>query len=179
MSAVIASRYAKALMTLAAQEQQVEPVAQGLDEVAGLIRDSKELSGFLDNVRVPRAAKAHVMKALLDKAKLPALVNNFVLFIMEKRRLMLLGEIADHFHRLADERLGRAQAEVTVASALAPEQELRLKKQLEALAGKTVTLHVKVDPALLGGAVTRLGSTVWDGSLRHQLNQLRDSILKG
>jgi F-type H+-transporting ATPase subunit delta len=179
MSAVIAARYAKALMNLAAKEKQIEPVAQGLDEAAALIRDSQELAGLLDDVRVTHGAKQQVMRALLERAKLPALVNTFMRFIMQKRRLTLLPDMAEHFHRLADERLGRAQADVTVAAALSPDQEQRLKQQLEKLSGKTVTLHVKVDATLLGGAVTRIGSTVWDGSLRNQLNELREAILKG
>lgn len=179
MSAVIAARYAKALMNLAGKSNQVEPVAQGLDEVSALIDGSKQLSALLEDVRVTHAAKAQVMKALVEQAKLSPLVNTFVLFVMTKRRLGLLKDIAVIFKRLADERLGRAQADVTVATPLAADQEKTLKQDLEKLSGKTVTLHVKVDPAILGGAITRVGSTVWDGSLRNQLNQIRDSILKG
>lgn len=179
MSAVIAARYAKALMTLAAKAKKVEDVADGLDEVTALIADSKPLAAALANVRVTREAKEAVMKAVLTKAKVPDLVNTFVLFVMTKRRLALLPEISRLFHRLADERLGRAQADVTVATALPADQEKKLKKDLETLSGKTVTLHVNVDPAILGGAITRVGSTVWDGSLRNQLNQIRESILKG
>jgi F-type H+-transporting ATPase subunit delta len=179
VSAVIASRYAKALMNLAAKGGQVEPVAQGLDEIAALLRDSTTLSALLADVRVTRAAKERVVKGVLERAGLPELVNTFVLFIMNKRRLALLAEIAAHFHRLADERLGRAQAQVTVAAPLAPEQEQGLTGELERISGKTITLQVHVDSAILGGAITRVGSTVWDGSLRTQLNQLRETIVKG
>jgi F-type H+-transporting ATPase subunit delta len=179
MSAVIASRYAKALINLAAKDNQVDAVAQGLDEAAALLRESKALSDLMDNVSVTHLAKAQVMKTLLEQAQLPPLVSTFVLYVMQKRRLPLLEEIREHFYRLADERLGRAQADVTVAVPLAADQQQRLKQDLEQLSGKTVTLHVKVDPAILGGAVTRIGSTVWDGSLRNQLNQIRDSIVKG
>jgi F-type H+-transporting ATPase subunit delta len=179
MSAVIAARYAKALMNLAAKAKQVEPVAQGLDDVTALMVESKELATMLADVRVTRAVKQAVMQGVVEKAKLPELVSTFVLFVMDKRRLALLPEISRLFHRLADERLGRAQADVTVATPLAADQEKTLKQDLEKLSGKTVTLHVKVNPAILGGAITRVGSTVWDGSLRNQLNQIRESILKG
>lgn len=179
MSAVIASRYARALMGLAVKADSVDQAAQGLDDVAALMKDSAQLTAMLDDVRVTHAAKEQVMNALLEKAKLPGLVSSFVLLVMSKRRLGLLPEMAVHFHRLADERLGRAQAEVTVASALDAGQEKTLKQDLEKLSGKTVTLTVKVDPSILGGAITRVGSTVWDGSLRNQLNQIRESILKG
>lgn len=179
MSAVIASRYAKALMILAAKANQVDPVAQALDEVAALVRDSAELAALLDDVRITRSAKEQVMKAILAQAKPPELVSTFVLYVMSKRRLPLLAEIAAYYRRLADERLGRAQADVVVASALAADQQQALKKDLEALSGKSITLNVTVDPAILGGAITRVGSTVWDGSLRTQLNQIRESILKG
>lgn len=179
MSAVIASRYAKALMNLAARGDQVEPVAQGLDEIAALLRDSPELAALLADVRVARAAKEQVVKGVLERAGLPELVNTFVLFVMGKRRLRLLPEIAVHFHRLADERLGRARARVTVAVPLPPEQEQTLRQALERLSGKAITLHVQVDPAILGGAITRVGSILWDGSLRTQLHQLRETIVKG
>jgi len=179
MSAVIASRYAKALMTLAVKDNQVEAVAQGLDDITGQIRESAQLSSMLDDVRITHSAKAQVMKAVLEQAKVPQLVSNFVLLLMTKRRLELLAEMAAHFHRLADERLGRAQAEVTVASPLAADQEKSLKQGLEKLSGKSVTVTVKVDPSILGGAITRVGSTVWDGSIRNQLKQIRESILKG
>ena len=179
MSAIIASRYAKALMTLAAKDNQVDAAAQGVEDVAALIKGSAPLAATLDDVRITRPDKEKLLKAILDQAKVPALVGTFVQFVMEKRRLMLIGEIAAHFHRLADERLGRAQADVTVASALDPAQEKTLKQDLEKLSGKTVTLTVKVDPAILGGAITRVGDTVWDGSLRNQLNQIREQILKG
>lgn len=179
MSAVIASRYAKALMNLAARGNQVEPVAQGLDDAAALLRESADLVALLADVRVTRAAKEQVVKEVLARAKLPDLVNTFVLFLMGKRRLNLLPEIVAHFHHLADERLGRAQAQVTVAAPLAPGQEQGLKQALERLSGKTITLHVQVDPAILGGAITRVGSILWDGSLRTQLNQLRETIVKG
>jgi F-type H+-transporting ATPase subunit delta len=179
MSAIIASRYAQALMNLAVKSNQVEPAATALDEVAALIRESSQLSGLLGDVRVTRSAKEQVMKALVQKIQVPELVSTFVLFVMSKRRLTLMGEIAEHFHRLADQRLGRAQADVIVALPLAADQEKTLKQDLEKLSGKTVTVNVKVDPSILGGAITRVGSTVWDGSLRNHLNQIRESILKG
>jgi len=178
MSAVIAARYARALMNLAAKDQQVDQAAQGLDLVADMLAESPRLAEALENVRATGPDKERTLQAVLDKAGVPALVATFSRYVLDKRRLRLLPDIRDQFHRLADERLGRAKAAVTVAAPLAKEQEASLKRKLEAVSGKTITLHVTVDPAILGGAVTRIGSTVWDGSLRHQLNRIRESIVK-
>jgi F-type H+-transporting ATPase subunit delta len=137
------------------------------------------LADFLENVRATGPDKARTLGAVLERAAVSPLVATFARYVLEKRRLRLLPDIRAQFHRLADERLGRAQASVTVAAPLAKEQEAELKRKLEGISGKTITLNVTVDPAILGGAVTRIGSTVWDGSLRHQFNRIRESIVKG
>ena len=88
----------------AAKAKQVEPVAQGLDDVTALMAESKDLSTVLADVRVTRAVKQAVMQGVVEKAQLPELVSTFVLFVMDKRRLALLPEISRLYHRLADER---------------------------------------------------------------------------
>jgi F-type H+-transporting ATPase subunit delta len=175
----VGRRYAQALMNLAAKAKQVEPVAAGLDELADAVASSEPLRALLAEPKVPLAAKEAVMHALLAKAGVPALVETFVRFITRKRRIELLGDIRGEFHDLADERMGRANADVTVASELTAAQAKALQERLAGLSGRQVALRVRVDPDILGGVVARIGSTVWDGSLRNQLAQIQQSITKG
>jgi len=176
---LISRRYAQALMNLAEKDKQVDAVAEGLDDLADAMKVSPQLSSMISDPKVPHEEKKKVIEALLEKAKVPALVNNFVRLIVSKRRLGLLVDMRDQFHVLADERLGRGKAEVIVASELSDKQQDALKKKLEKLSSKQLDLQVKIDPTILGGVVARIGSTVWDGSLRSQLNQIRESIIEG
>ncbi len=179
MSGIIAQRYARALMNLAVQAGQVEAVAEGLDDMADMLDETPLLTAFVEDTKVPPAKKQDVMREILAKAQVPELVDTFLRYLTSKRRFSLLPEIRAVYHRLADERLGRAQAEVTVAAGLTTDQEKQMQGQLEALSGKQITLTVTVDPEIMGGAITKIGSVVRDGSLRYQLQQMRQSIKEG
>ena len=179
MSGVIAQRYARAVMKLAVQAGQVEAVGEGLDDMADLLAEAPLLPAFVEDTKVPPGKKQDAMREILAKAKVPELVDTFLRYLTSKRRFSLLPGIREVYHRLADERLGRAQAEVTVAAGLSADQEKQMREQLEALSGKKITLSVKVDPEIMGGAITKIGSVVRDGSLRHQLQQIRQSIKEG
>ena len=176
---IVARRYAQALMNLAARDNAVEAFTAGLDAMADTLAGSPELQAFFAEPKVTLAAKESVVRELLAKLAVSPLVSTFVRFITRKRRVIGLEEIRREFHELADARMGRANAEVTVAAALTPEQEAALRKRLQALSGKEVRLRVQVHPDILGGVVARIGSTVWDGSLRNQLTQIHQSIVKG
>lgn len=176
---VISRRYARALMNLAVREQQVSEVAAALDDVADAVQSSAALERFLADPEVPLGAKEQVAADLVERAASPPLVANFVRLVTRKRRAVLLDEMRRVFHRLADERLGRGQADVTVAAGLTDAQQDALRERLERLSGKTLSLHVTVDPAILGGVVARIGSTVWDGSLRHELERIHEAVARG
>jgi len=176
---IVSRRYAQALMNLAVKENQIEPVQEGLDSFANAVADSPRMKAFLDEPRVPQAAKEAAVSEILEKIQGPGMLTNFLRLITEKRRIGLLADIRADFHELADERMGRAHADVTVAAPLNENQEKTLREKLETLSGKQIDLRVHIDPTVLGGMVARIGSTVWDGSLRHQLNQIHQSILEG
>jgi len=178
-TAVISRRYARALIRLAARTDQLEPVGAALDDLADALTVAPRLAQVLAEPRVSPAEKDALLAELAARTQAPPLVANFVRLVARKRRAALLGEIRDIYHQLADARLGRAVAEVTVAAALTPAQEEKIRANLAARTGQQITLTVAVDPAILGGAVTRIGSQVWDGSLRNQLNGIRQSIMEG
>lgn len=182
---VVANRYAQALMNLAVKESgakddtkddTVEAVAAALDDFAGTLEENPTLVAFLAEPKVPQAAKEGAVADVLEKLAAPALVATFLRFLTHKRRISLAGEIRDVFHELADARLGRANAAVTVAAELTAQQAGDLKARLESISGKQVNLKVTTDPSILGGIVARIGSTVWDGSIRNQLNRVRQQL---
>lgn len=176
---IVSKRYAQALMNLAVRENLVEQAGGGLDAFADAVADSTRLQAFLSEPRVPQAAKEAAVVDLLDKIEVPAVLGNFLRLITQKRRIDQLEDIRSDFHELADERMGRAHADVTVASPLGADQEDRLRNKLESLSGKQINLRMHIDPTVIGGMVARIGSTVWDGSLRNQLNRIHQSILEG
>ena len=176
---VISRRYAQALLNLAERAGQLEPASQGLDDLASALESSPNLQLLLTSPEVPQEQKAKVVAELVQRARAIPLVATFARFLLFKHRIGILGAIRRVFNALADERLGRAHAEVTVAFPVGKEQETRLLRLCETLSGKRITLSLKVEPEILGGAIARIGSRVWDGSLRNALQVMRVAITQG
>lgn len=178
-SGVVSQRYAKALLNLAEKGDRMEAVTEGLDDIADSLSGSEELRALLVDAKVPQTVKRETMDEVLEQARVQPLVATFIRFITHKRRISLLEEIRKIFHLLADERQGRAHARVTVASELSAREEEQLRTRLEARSGKQITLDIQVEPEIIGGAITKIGSTVQDGSLRTQLKNIRRFIKEG
>lgn len=176
---VISRRYALALLNLAERENRVEDTSQGLDDLAAAIESAPNLKLMLVSPDVPQSQKAQVLEELVRRMQAIPLIDKFARFLLHKRRIAILGDIRRVFNRLADERLGRAHAELTIAVPVGRDQEARLLRLCEKLSGKQITLAVHVDPEILGGAIARIGSRVWDGSLRNALHAMRSAISQG
>ncbi|MDH4120946.1 MAG: ATP synthase F1 subunit delta [Deltaproteobacteria bacterium] len=176
---VIAKRYAQALLNLATREKKVDEVGQELGLVAEAIQSSRNTSGFMADPKIDRAAKERVMEHMAEKAKLSPLVSGYLRYLSAKGRMGLVGSISGVYHTLADEKNGRAVAQVTVAHAIGQDTEEEIRKYYEKVSGKKLNLVVNVDPGILGGAMTKIGSIVRDGSLRNHLRQLKTSIIQG
>lgn len=177
-STVIARRYARALLNIATSSRQVQQVAASLDDVADALVASPPLYDLLANPKVPRVRKESILGEVLRSIAPEPIVDTFVRYLSLKRRVTLLEDIRRTFHRLADLQTGHAQAMVTVAAALDQSQTDALRRKIEEFSGKTITLNVQVDPDMLGGVITRIDSSVWDGSLRSHLNSIRESITR-
>lgn len=174
----LSRRYAKALADVAAEQQALEAVGRDVRTVAETLKRSREATAFFASPAVPLADKRRVLRAIAEGAGVTPLSANFLNLVLEKRRLLHLGEIALAYEELIDKRLHRGKATVTSAVPL-PEPILgRLKTRLEVATGKEICLEARVDPAILGGFVAQIGSTIYDGSLRMQLKRLREHLLK-
>jgi F-type H+-transporting ATPase subunit delta len=171
-----AERYARALFSLARDQDRVDAVGQ---ELATLVAAMREVPAFRDVLLRPlhpakeRRAALHAVGARLGFSPL---LQNFGAFLIDQRRTRDLEAIADCYQRLAEEAAGRVRGEVVSAAPLEGAQLDRLRAALARRTGRSVDLEVRVDPALLGGVVARVGDLVFDGSLRTQLAQLRASL---
>jgi F-type H+-transporting ATPase subunit delta len=170
----VAGRYARALADLAGRDpRHLEALAVEVDLLARVFGAEGRLPGFLASPKVKREEKDALLATLAEKAKLSELTRRFLGVIVENGRLAALPDIAAAFGEIRDAALGIVPAETTVAVRLTEEEETALRSALEKLTGRKIRLSVSVDPEVLGGARTRIGSRVYDGTLRSRLETLR------
>src|SRR6266403_257538 len=175
MPAAVASRYARALVDVVlARTSQLEPdrVREDLHSFERALADSPELSHVLASPAIAKARKRAVIARLGQTLGVSAVARNFLYVLIDHRRTAELSGIIAAFEKMVDERLGILQVEVTAAQELKTPQQAELVRQLEAMTGKRVVLNLQTDSELVGGLVVRLGSTVYDGSVRGQLEAL-------
>ena len=173
----IGRRYAKALLQIGVASRSFDALGRELDRAAETISRSPELKNALENPIFPVSKRRLVLEDLARPLALSAPVKNLLLLLLDKGRIAALPDIARAHRELVDEQAGRARATVTSAAPLDPGVEARLKGALEKHTGKTVILDKKIDPALIGGAVAQVGDLVFDGSVKTQLEQIRQDLL--
>jgi F-type H+-transporting ATPase subunit delta len=173
----LARRYAKALLEIGVQQQTYDALGKELDRAADTLRSSPELRVALENPVFSLEKRKLIMDELSRRLALSKTVRNFIMLLLDKGRIAALPDIARVHRTLIDEHAGRMRATVTSARPLDPLLESRLKTALEKSSGKVVLFDKREDPAILGGLVTQLGDTVYDGSVRTQLQQLREELL--
>ncbi len=178
MRSAVSTRYAKALVDVVAAHPELNSadVLSGLRSVEALIKSSEELRGALASPAVASSQKRAVMQRLMEPMGLSDKVQNFVRVIIDHRRARVFPEIVDAFEELMNERLGVISADIRSAQELTDSQKASLETQVSRLAGKQAKLKYSLDPALIAGVVARVGSTVYDGSVRGQLERLRTRL---
>ena len=175
---VFAPKYANAFAAVAASAGLDVAAAQAqMKDFAATLAESRELREILADPSVPSEQKLSVLDALAERFGMMREVRNFLAVIMDHQRLGQLTEILAEYDRVADTRGGIAEAEVTSAHDLNPDDRAALEQQVAKLAGSRVRIEYKQDPALLGGAVIRIGSTVYDGSVRAQFEQMKQALV--
>lgn len=173
----LARRYAKALLEIGVAQQTYDALGKELDRAADMFRASPELRNALENPVFPLSKRKLVLDDVARRLALSKTVRNFLQLLLDKGRIAALPDIARAHRALVDEHAGRVRATVTSARPLDPMLETRLKAALEKQSGKTVILEKKEDPSIVGGLVTQLGDMVYDGSVRTQLQQMREQLL--
>lgn len=172
-----ASRYARALIDVALQERaDLDRIHQELTAFADLFQRHAQLEKVLLNPGVPIQRKRAAVVELTTRAKTSTIVSKLLALLAERDRLILLPDlIASYAERLLDYRKV-VRAEVTTAAPLAPDKSQAIERRLAKLTGRTVSLQTRVDPAILGGLVAKVGSTVYDASVTGQLQKMGSKL---
>jgi F-type H+-transporting ATPase subunit delta len=148
----------------------------GLRRIAGLLAESAELRRVWENPAVPAEQKRRLLDAIVEREGIERHVRNLIAVLIDHRRVQFLGRITEQLGKELDARLGFAEAEVTSARELGDAEKRSLEAQVEKLTGKKVRAHFGLDGSLLGGAIVRVGSTIYDGSVKGQLEKIKEAI---
>lgn len=172
----LAERYATALFDLADQDKALDRVAAELSTLGAMIETSDDFRRLIRSPVISRADQSRAVSALLAKASISPLVTRFVGVVAAKRRLFALPAMIRAFLVKIAARRGEATAEVVSARPLTKTQLAALAAALKGVVGMEVTVLARVDPAILGGLVVKVGSRMFDSSLRTKLNRLSLAI---
>ena len=177
---IAGSRYARALVDVVlapGSGLKAEDATAQLKTVEEWIQSSPDLRSIFITPAVPTSRKRAVLTKLAAEAGLAPMIRNFLCVILDHRRIAQLTEIRQAFETILDEQTGFVSAQVTSATALDDNQWKAIETELARMTGKQVRMHTKVDPELLGGVMAKVGSTVYDGSLRGQLEGMRHKLV--
>ena len=170
----MAGRYASALFALAQDKGQTDHVAGALASFDRMAAESADLTRLIKSPVFSSDAQIKALNGVMAAAGIDGIAANFVRLVASKRRLFAIRDMIATYFKLNDSAKGLARAEVTAATPLSDAHVAALKEALKAATGgKDVDVSVKVDPAILGGLVVKLGSRMVDGSLRSKLNAIR------
>jgi F-type H+-transporting ATPase subunit delta len=175
--ATVVNTYARAFADVV-MAHHLDP-AKTLDEtrqVATLVSESKLLREVWENPSISSEQKRGVLDAIVQRGGMSRPVRNFIAVLIDKGRMRFFSEIVAQFAQELNQRLGFADAEVTTARELGPDERKTLESDLSVATGKRVRARYDQDQSLLGGAIARVGSTVFDGSVKGQLERLRQLL---
>lgn len=182
MISAVASRYAHALLDVVLEPgSTIQPadVVTQIASVEALVAGSDDLRHVLRTPSVPGSRKRAVLAKLAVPLGLAPLVRNLLFVVTDHRRLADLSQIREAFEGFVDEKMGLVRASVTSAEQLDERESRALEAGLERLTGRRVRAQYNVDPALVGGAMARIGSTVYDGSVHGRLQAMRRKLTQG
>ncbi|MFA5908960.1 MAG: ATP synthase F1 subunit delta [Vicinamibacterales bacterium] len=174
-----ANRYAKALFDVVVEEKNdLAQVDRDLQAVVAMMHESPELASAAGRSGVTAAARKSLMEAVADKMGLATPVKKLLVLLAESRKLNLIPDLSAAYQERLLAHQNIVRADVTSAAPLSAEKTQELAASLGKVTGKKVELSVSVDPELLGGVVAKIGSTVYDGSVRTQLTRMRQQLVE-
>jgi F-type H+-transporting ATPase subunit delta len=174
---VIARRYAGALADSVGKD--AIKVQDELKTFETIMSDNSDLSGMFANPSINHANKVKVLESIIEKTKPSKTTANFLRILLENGRIINLAEINKTFVTVLAERSGEVSANVTSARELTAKEQKDLQANIEKLTGKKVSLSYNIDTEIIGGIVTRIGSTVYDSSVKTQLQNLKQQLVNG
>ncbi|HUR81884.1 MAG TPA: ATP synthase F1 subunit delta [Thermoanaerobaculia bacterium] len=172
------TRYARALFDVALKESDVQQAGRDLNEFAQLVSGNAALARVLSNPAVPAPQKRGIVEQLLARVGTvtPSVVKLLSL-LADRDRLVLLPDVAAAYRNRLMEHAKVVRAELVTAIPLPPDRLAALQQRLASVTGRQVQLENRVDPAIIGGAIARIGSTVYDGSVTRQLEKMKEALV--
>ena len=175
-SSNIAKRYARAFFEIAEEEKQLEKYDRELQSFSEVVDGNENLREFFANPIFDQHDKRDVVDAIMQKMGMTGVTASFLRLLADKRRIGILAEIVACYRELMDSVLKKQRVQVKTAFPLSDELSEQLKKGLEKLTGKQVEMTMDHDASLLAGIVVRVGDTLYDGSIKTQLNNIRNLL---
>ena len=172
----VARRYAAALADVVTAKGEAREVQEELSAWELMMRANPQLQEVFSNPTIPYEQKRKVLSTLIARSSVRQTTANFLQVLLQNHRLAELGEVNQRFAHVLDERAGVVSAQVTTARPVSEASQQALRAKLIELTGKDVRLSFATDEELIGGIVTRIGSTIYDGSVRSQLQQVKEKL---
>jgi F-type H+-transporting ATPase subunit delta len=175
----IARRYAEAVADVAVAQNQVEQIDAELNSFAQMLKSNRELYDVFASPVLSNEQKGKVLKALVEHTQPSSTTTNLLKVMLNNYRLHHLDAVYQQFKREINQRQGMVAAEVTTAEALGSAEQNLLSQRLQELTGKQVQIQFKTDATLIGGVITKIGSVEYDGSIRTQLETVKQRLKSG
>lgn len=172
----IARRYAKALLAIGREDGQADTYKEELGGFVNLLEEQKELEQVISNPLYDAESRKNVLQAVVKRSELSQVMASFLFLLFDKGRIQYLRDIYAFYEKLTDELANIVRADLVSAVELPEESIARIQAALSEKTGKIVKMDVRVDPALVGGVMTKIGDLVLDGSVRTQLKTLKESL---
>ncbi len=172
----IAKRYARAFFEIAEENKTLEQYYEELRQFSSVVSQNQSLKEFLANPIFEQDNKKKVLEQIISKMKLSAMTINFLKLLIDKRRIDVLTDIETCYRQLMDEALRKIRVNVKTAFPISGEMQDYINASLEKVTGKKVEMTVENDPSLLGGIVIGMGDVLYDGSIKNQLNNMRNLL---
>jgi F-type H+-transporting ATPase subunit delta len=175
--ATVTNTYARAFVDVVMDRKlDAAKILEEAHSVAAMVASSKQLREVWEAPSIPTDEKQKLLDAIAAKAKLSREVRNFVAVLIDHRRITFLGAIVEQFEQGLNQRLGFAVAEITSARDLSDAERRSLESEVEKLTGKKVRASYAKDASILGGATVKIGSTIYDGSVKGQLERMKQAL---
>jgi F-type H+-transporting ATPase subunit delta len=172
----ISKRYARAFFDIASEEKKLEHYYNELNQFASVISRNKALSEFLANPIFEQANKKNVVEQIIAKMQLSKMTISFLKLLVDKKRIDILNDIVICYRQLMDETLKKVRVNVKTAFPPTGKMQDYIKLNLEKLTGRNVEMVIEHDHSLIGGIVIGVGDTLYDGSIKNQLNNMRNLL---
>lgn len=176
ISAALLGRYARALADVASETGEEEQVSADIELYGRIFETVPEFLEAVSSPALPRERRQNLLSKILALHPVCGTASNFLQVLLAHNRLRHFAEVAEHYRQVVNERKGILAAKVTASGPVSADQMAKLREGLSRATGKSVQLELDADPELLGGLVVQVGSTVYDGSVRRQLVEIRERL---